>query len=87
MYHVLVEELLSSGAGREWRVSRADPIGPDRGKAREAARDVAFGHKPRHPRLREGRQVFQLDDDTWTVLVPGVTAQFHFRVSVARRAD
>ena len=83
-WHVLVEETV--GVGREshrWMFTRTWPCA-NREEALRLGVRVAGEYKPEHPMSPKDRRIFQVGEDSWLVQVTGATADFHFRVSVAR---
>jgi len=56
-------------------------------RTREAARAEALGtcrrFDPKHPHLEQRRTVYRVSPDEYVVAVEGMTAVFHFRVTVA----
>lgn len=79
-WQVLVEE--AATGQRYWRLTATHPAEDEDG-ARRLAFELARTYEPEHPMSPQGRRVFLVGLDTWVVEVPGATANFHFRVSVA----
>lgn len=83
MWWVLIEENMSAGSTKEWRVSQTFPVEGDRGAARAKAEELARTHAPRHPMMPGERSVLKIGDDEWLTMVEGATVTYHFRVTVA----
>ena len=66
-----------------WKLTRAIPCA-DEDAAREKAWEVAEQFWPEHPKVPEGRRIYEVGTDTWLVHIPGLTTDFHFRVTAAR---
>jgi hypothetical protein len=87
-FALIVEQLTGSGESVIWRVEPAPiPAGRTRAEARQAAAHLARTFQPRHPFSPRDRAVYRVDDDSYVVVVEGMTKRFHFRVSVAERLD
>ena len=85
-FFLIVEQLTGSGEGMVWRVDPApQPAGPTRQAAREQAFFLAQTFRSAHPFSPQDRTVYRIDDDTYLVIVTGMTKSFHFRVSVGER--
>jgi hypothetical protein len=83
-WRVIIEETVGFGqAGQRWGLTRIQSCG-NRDEALETARAMAENHQPQHPRSPGERCIYQIGTDSWLIRVPGVTQNFHFRVSVAR---
>lgn len=82
-WHVLLEETVGYQARHHWKLTMSVPC-EDRNDARRRAFELAGEYKPQHPASPQGRRVFQIGIDSWLVHVPGMTTDFHFRVSAAR---
>lgn len=83
-WRVLVEETVGSGRDRQvWKLTRVIPC-EDRVEARRRAFELAEEHVTMHPMSPQGRRIYQIGTDNWVVEVPGMTADFHFRVAAAR---
>jgi hypothetical protein len=79
-WYIVIEENIGSGENRQWRPS-AHAVG-DRETALAAALHTARSHRPRHPMTEQHRQVLRVSEETYVVLVQGMTGTYHFRVSV-----
>ena len=80
-YLVILEELRSAGEGREWR-SEDRGVFSTRAEAQQAAESIARGYQARNPMMEQGRRVVRISPDEYLVYVIGLTADFHYRVSV-----
>lgn len=80
-FSVIVEQLRGAGEGREWR---SEVIGthPQRTDAQAAAARAARDFTPRNPMMPQGRSIWRITPDEYLVNVQGMTADFHFRVTV-----
>ncbi|MGW4463774.1 hypothetical protein [Micromonospora sp. NPDC004704] len=83
-WYVIVEENLSHGDYRNWRVSEVKPAGHDLVAARAVAMNTARQHVPTHPMSPRRRQIFAVSEENLLVIVTGRTTSFQFRVSLAR---
>ncbi|HEY6797810.1 MAG TPA: hypothetical protein VI248_24300 [Kineosporiaceae bacterium] len=85
-YFTIVEQLTGSGDSMTWRVDPEPiPAGHSREEARAAALHLARTFQPRHPFSPKDRTIFRVDEDSYLVVVVGLTRTFHFRVTVAER--
>lgn len=86
---VLIEE--SEGLGRDrWRwVMTGVQAGPfaDFGGAAEAALRLTRDYRPHHPWSERDRSAYRVSPSECIVRVVGVTADFHFRVTVAETIE
>lgn len=81
---ILIEQLEGSGQSARWRPSLSEYSYATREDARRAAQKLAHRHVPPHPYRAGQRTVLQHDEDTWTVIIEGITMNGHFRLSVCR---
>jgi hypothetical protein len=85
-FFVIVEQLTGTGDTAAWRVDPAPfPAGSTREEARATALKLARTFQPRHPFSPKSRSVYRVDDDSYVVVIPGMTRTYHFRVTVAER--
>lgn len=83
-YLLVVEQTVGSGESAVWRVDPEPmPAGSSREAARSAALQLARTFRPHHPYSPRARSILRISDDSYLVLVEGMTKTFHFRVTVA----
>ena len=81
-WQILIEELMGTGQGI-WRPRLLEQTYPHPEPARRAAYALAHEHDPRHPFSKGRRTVLCVDENTFIVVIEGVTMDAHFRVNVA----
>lgn len=84
---VLVEETGGGGQQMRWRPVLSPQRYEERQEARDAALTLAREYQPRHPFRPGERTILRHDEDSYSVVVEGLTQDFHFRVSVAEQVE
>lgn len=74
-----MEETRGMGDGREWKVSHNEQA-EDAGAAEAAADRLAREYVPAYPWSARSRRVIRLGEQSFLVMVDGLTSSFHFRV-------
>lgn len=83
-WQVLLEETVGDSVnGFRWKLTRAVPCA-DEDEARELAWEMAERFHPDNPVAPQGRRIYEAGTGSWLVHMPGVTTDFHFRVTPAR---
>ncbi|GAA0360815.1 hypothetical protein GCM10009530_07720 [Microbispora corallina] len=82
-WRVLIEENMGAGERKEWRISDIYEVEGGREEARAIAAELAMRHSPRHPSFTQERAVYKVGEDSWITMVIGLTARYHYRVTVA----
>jgi hypothetical protein len=84
VFHILVEQNVGSGGNFRWAVEPVPTVAfPTLEAARDGALEACRRLEPKHPFSELGRRVLRITPDEYLVIVDGMTATFHFRVSVA----
>lgn len=87
-YAILVEQNIGSGENYRWAV-QPEPWLLDAGTSAEQARAMMFelarNFAPNNPWSPKGRQIFRVNQDSYLVLVPGMSKTFHFRITLVEQ--
>lgn len=82
-YWVIIEENTVSSEER-WTTNYYTNTGFELEKSRALALECAKTYKPQLPMFAQRRTVFQISPDEYLTKVDGLTADFHFRTTVAQ---